>query len=93
MINLPVISCDNCGVCCEWMGYPPFSEEEIIPDIPIEHKKHGTHCSWFNTSTRKCNHYEDRPKICRDFEVGCYDCIFLRDRYRREKCHQILITQ
>lgn len=36
-------------------------------------------CFWFDIDTGRCRHYEDRPQICRDFEVGCEDCIRYRD--------------
>lgn len=37
-------------------------------------------CFWFDQATGRCKHYEARPEICRDFEVGCDDCL----RYREE---------
>lgn len=32
-------------------------------------------CCWFDPETRKCRHYAIRPQVCRDFKVGCPDCL------------------
>jgi Fe-S-cluster containining protein len=39
----------------------------------------GKPCIWWDQHTRKCKHYEIRPSICRDFEVGAEDCLRFRD--------------
>jgi Fe-S-cluster containining protein len=31
-------------------------------------------CIWFDPASRRCRHYELRPKACRDFEPGEEDC-------------------
>jgi uncharacterized protein len=41
---------------------------------------YGTPCLWFDDATRRCRHYEYRPRACREFEVGSVDC---RDARRR----------
>jgi Fe-S-cluster containining protein len=38
-------------------------------------------CLWFDPVTRKCRHYEHRPPVCREFEVGGDSCLFLRERH------------
>ena len=40
--------------------------EEIVP------------CLWFDETTRRCRHYEWRPRICRDFERGQPTCLAIR---------------
>jgi Fe-S-cluster containining protein len=35
-------------------------------------------CLWFDQATRRCKHYEFRPRACREFEVGAEDCLKLR---------------
>lgn len=35
-------------------------------------------CLWFDPATKGCGHYEWRPEICREFEVGGEDCQRLR---------------
>lgn len=34
-------------------------------------------CFWL-TDDGKCKHYEHRPQICRDFEMGGEDCLRMR---------------
>lgn len=41
---------------------------------------YGTPCTWFDTETGLCRHYEYRPGACREFEMGARDC---RDARRR----------
>jgi Fe-S-cluster containining protein len=38
-------------------------------------------CVWLDLSTRKCKHYELRPRICRDFEIGEPSC----HKFRKER--------
>ena len=35
-------------------------------------------CAWFDWATRQCRHYDHRPEVCREFEVGCDACVDLR---------------
>lgn len=35
-------------------------------------------CIWLDLLTGQCKHYELRPDVCRDFEVGCKSCRMLR---------------
>jgi len=37
-------------------------------------------CLWLDPVTRKCMHYDHRPSVCRDFEIGDPDCISHRQR-------------
>lgn len=81
MITLPVLDClDNCGACCMklWRGRPPFMEDEQIPDIQIIETVQDSPCCWFDLETKRCRHYEQRPKICRDFVVGSDNCLTCR---------------
>jgi Fe-S-cluster containining protein len=31
-------------------------------------------CVWLDLTTGKCRHYEHRPEVCREFEMGGEDC-------------------
>lgn len=31
-------------------------------------------CLWLDPLTRRCRHYEDRPPVCREFQVGSAAC-------------------
>ena len=35
-------------------------------------------CGWFDMVSRQCRHYEHRPSVCREFEVGGTYCVNLR---------------
>ncbi len=35
-------------------------------------------CSWWDERDRVCKHYEHRPPICRDFEIGGDECVAFR---------------
>jgi len=41
---------------------------------------YGTPCFWFDVETRKCRHYEFRPHVCQEFEIGSFDCHDARRR-------------
>ena len=32
-------------------------------------------CLWYDATTHGCRHYQWRPQICRDFEVGSPSCL------------------
>ncbi len=35
-------------------------------------------CLWFDPVGRRCRHYEWRPQVCRDYELGGAACLALR---------------
>ena len=35
-------------------------------------------CLWFDSETRRCKHYEWRPQVCRDYELGGEACLLER---------------
>lgn len=37
-------------------------------------------CVWLDLQTRQCRHYEHRPDICREFEMGSPECLDHRER-------------
>ncbi len=36
-------------------------------------------CLWFDVTTRGCKHYEFRPSICREYELGGTACLLTRE--------------
>ena len=32
-------------------------------------------CFWFDPESRRCRHYEHRPQLCRDYELGGPACL------------------
>ncbi len=38
-------------------------------------------CLWYDADGRQCRHYEWRPQVCRDYEMGGDACVALRRRF------------
>lgn len=55
----------------EYLHLPPGSA----------HPRNGI-CLWFDEVNRTCKHYDLRPSICRDFEVGSEGCLNWRKQYQ-----------
>lgn len=83
--------CGGCYACCTQCGTPPFrndAERAVLPaglqqqlsdrhlDIIANHGRHepGGVCLWLQNGA--CLHYEHRPPICREFEVGGDQCLW-----------------
>lgn len=41
-------------------------------------------CLWYDPEKKQCRHYEWRPQICRDFEMGGEACLMLRKAFMTE---------
>ncbi|NQT13177.1 MAG: YkgJ family cysteine cluster protein [Planctomycetes bacterium] len=73
------VTCCGCGECCMTMNHPPFCSDEIpeftsyeeftkgLPDRPAGERPDLSPCFWLDVDTRRCKHYDRRPRICRDF--------------------------
>ncbi|MGB5179291.1 MAG: YkgJ family cysteine cluster protein [Gammaproteobacteria bacterium] len=83
--NLPDtdVACVSCEACCCRLEVMLITDTEV-PDNFIEVDKWGGRsmaklddgwCSALDRNTMFCTVYEKRPKICRDFEMGGYECI------------------
>ena len=77
------VTCANCEACCCRLEVMLISDTGV-PDNYIEIDKWGGRrmarlddgwCSALDRNTMTCMIYEQRPKICRDFEMGGYECI------------------
>ena len=77
------VSCANCEACCCRLEVMLITDTGV-PDNFIAIDKWGGRsmarlddgwCSALDRNTMACMIYENRPKICRDFEMGEYDCI------------------
>ena len=44
-------------------------------------------CIWFDAVTKTCRHYDDRPAVCRQFQMGADGCRELRREFRIELGH------
>ena len=87
------MNCDGCGACCTEMGTPPFLKHEIynLPEdlqdevLKFYNKPEGfkreedrVPCYWYDPITKKCKHYDDRPWVCKNFDVGSKSCLLWR---------------
>lgn len=63
---------------------PPGLPRELIDKIDAHFlglargQEPQERCLWFNPETHRCNHYEWRPQVCRDYELGGRACLALR---------------
>ncbi|MGE5195593.1 MAG: YkgJ family cysteine cluster protein [Deltaproteobacteria bacterium] len=66
----------------------PFRPEGLPPELIREIDEHflglfrgqepQEQCLWFDPVARCCRHYEWRPQVCRDYELGGPACLSLR---------------
>ena len=84
IINLaaPAISCTNCEACCCRL------EVILLTDTGVPRKYIHTDqwggqvmarlddgwCAALDRETYSCSIYEQRPLVCREFEMGSYEC-------------------
>jgi Fe-S-cluster containining protein len=74
-ISLPVLNCDNCGACCQYMGAVPTSLLARVGFIPIDGCKPLP--EWLETELRadlewvkRTKRSDDEPCIWFDHETG-----------------------
>ena len=83
--NLPdaEVSCANCEACCCRLEVMLITDTGV-PDKFIEIDKWGGMtmarledgwCSALDRNTMMCTIYEKRPWVCREFEMGDFECI------------------
>ena len=81
------VSCANCEACCCRLEVMLIAETGV-PVNCIEIDKWGGMrmarledgwCSALDRNTMICRIYEKRPRICREFEMGQYECIAERN--------------
>jgi len=83
--NLPVteVTCSNCKACCCSLEVLLISDTGV-PEQHIYVDKDGNEsmhrledgrCSALDRDTLMCTIYDNRPWVCREFEMGSYECI------------------
>lgn len=66
----------------------PFRPVDLPPELIAEIDDHFAgltrgqepqeRCLWFDPALRQCRHYEYRPPLCREYELGGRACLLLR---------------
>ena len=81
-VSTTKITCSNCQACCCRLEVMIISDTGV-PDIHVSVDKWGAEtmlrlddgwCSALDRETFMCSIYEKRPLICREFEMGSYEC-------------------
>jgi len=83
--NLPdaEATCANCEACCCRLEVMLITDTGV-PDHFVEIDKWGSPtmarledgwCAALDRNTLKCTIYENRPWVCREFEMGEYACV------------------
>lgn len=85
----PAITCANCEACCCRLEVMILTDT----DVPEKHitvdgwgketmrRTSDGWCSALNRDTLMCTIYENRPWVCREFEMGSYECIEERSEH------------
>ena len=77
------VNCANCEACCCRLEVLLITDTGV-PENYIEVDKRGGRsmarledgwCAALDRNTMQCLIYELRPWICRDFQVGSYECL------------------
>lgn len=86
--NLPeTVLCSNCEACCCRLPVMLITETGV-PREHIDVDEWGSEtmlrlddgwCSALDRDTLMCSIYERRPWICREFEMGSYECVAERE--------------
>jgi len=80
------VTCLNCEACCCRLEVMLITDTGV-PDNFIAIDKWGGMtmarledgwCSALDRSTMMCMIYENRPWVCREFEVGKHECLYER---------------
>jgi uncharacterized protein len=80
------VSCDNCEACCCRQEAMLFGDTEVPDKFLVENEQGGMSmarledgwCAALDRKTMRCTIYEKRPWICREFEMGDYECLAAR---------------
>ena len=75
-------SCEGCGACCEYMlirfqGRMPADYAEAR-DIRVMGPFMAFPMRCKHLKEGKCAIYESRPAQCKEFKVGCLECLLCR---------------
>ncbi|CAQ80891.1 YkgJ family cysteine cluster protein [Aliivibrio salmonicida] len=76
------ITCENCQACCCKLEVMIITDTGV-PEVYIDRDEWGSEvmlrsedgwCAAVDRDTLMCTIYENRPWICREFEMASYEC-------------------
>lgn len=78
-----LISCATCQACCCRLEVMLMGDDDVPPALTAQDRWGGWvmrrlddgWCAALDRSTLLCTIYERRPFICREFQVGEYECL------------------
>ncbi|WP_298441060.1 YkgJ family cysteine cluster protein [uncultured Ferrimonas sp.] len=82
-LHTPEVTCANCQACCCSLEVMIISDTGV-PERHIHVDRYGSEtmlrlddgrCSALDRETLMCTIYENRPWVCREFEMASYECI------------------
>ncbi len=82
-ITEPEVTCANCQACCCRLEVMIITDTGV-PEEHIAYDEWGGEtmkrlddgwCSAVDRETLMCTIYENRPWICREFEMGPFECV------------------
>ncbi len=82
-ITEPEVTCANCQACCCRLEVMIITDTGV-PEEHIAYDEWGGEtmkrlddgwCSAVDRETLMCTIYENRPWICREFEMGSFECV------------------
>lgn len=84
------VSCSNCQACCCRLEVILISDTGV-PDrfvglnnsnVEVMARSSDGWCSALDRNSMSCSIYEQRPLVCREFEMGGNDCLSERSAFR-----------
>ncbi|MCG9558794.1 YkgJ family cysteine cluster protein [Vibrio kanaloae] len=82
-VTEPEVTCANCQACCCRLEVMIITDTGV-PEEHIAYDEWGGEtmlrlddgwCSAVDRETLMCTIYENRPWICREFEMGSFECV------------------
>lgn len=83
------VTCANCQASCCHLQAMLFNDIQVPVELTTTDERGEKSmtrlpdgwCVALDRKTMKCTIYEKRPWICREFEMGEYDCLEVRATY------------
>jgi uncharacterized protein len=87
----PDVTCASCAACCCRQEAMLFGDNDIPADLIEANAQGGLSmarlddgwCAALDRTSMACTIYAKRPWICREFEMGGYECLAARKAAQR----------